>query len=172
MGFTIVSESAWNYTRVPNLFISSYMPSANGNFVKLYLHLAMVCQHPSPGNELSVPALADCMECTENDILRALHYWQREGLLLLTEEGDEIRCITLCDLPGSDAAAALELVGEDEAFAEEAATATAGARSGSPACFLCRSLHSCTGAPGGPSDTRQAVLYAPSGRGADEGRRD
>ncbi len=108
MGFTIVSESAWNYTRVPNLFISSYMPSANGNFVKLYLHLAMVCQHPSPGNELSVPALADCMECTENDILRALHYWQREGLLILTEEGDEIRGITLCDLPGSDAAAALE----------------------------------------------------------------
>ncbi len=106
MGFTIESESAWNYTRVPNLFISSYMPSANGNFVKLYLHLVMACQHPSPGSELSVPALADCMECTENDILRALHYWQREGLLLLKEDRGDILNITLCDIPGSDAAPA------------------------------------------------------------------
>lgn len=74
------------------------MPSANGNFVKLYLHLMMICQQTASSGELSVTILADHMDCTENDILRALHYWQREGLLKLQEEKGEIRSLTLCDL--------------------------------------------------------------------------
>lgn len=95
MGFTIVSESGCGYTRIPNSFICDYMPSANGNFVKLYLYLMMACQQPAATRELSVPSLADCMECTENDILRALHYWQREELLILKEENGEILGIVL-----------------------------------------------------------------------------
>lgn len=107
MGFTIVSESGCGYTRIPNSFICDYMPSANGNFVKLYLYLMMACQQPAATRELSVPSLADCMECTENDILRALHYWQREELLILKEENGEILGIVLREpFSGSNPASA------------------------------------------------------------------
>ena len=97
MGFTIVSESGFDHTWIPNSFICDYMPSANGNFVKLYLYLMMSYQQPASSGELSVPALADCMECTENDVLRALHYWQREELLILKEKDGEILEIILCE---------------------------------------------------------------------------
>ena len=100
MGFSITSDSENEYTQIPNSFIRNYMPSANGNFVKLYLHLLMVYQQAVPSKELSVPILADCMECTENDVLRALHYWQREGLLTIQEKENTILGITLCK-PGS-----------------------------------------------------------------------
>ena len=96
MGFSITSDSENEYTQIPNSFICNYMPAANGNFVKLYLHLMMVCQQSVPARELSVSMLADCMECTENDILRALHYWQREGLLTLQERENTIFGISLC----------------------------------------------------------------------------
>lgn len=102
MEFHITSDSAGKYTQIPNLFIKKYMPSANGNFVKLYLHLMMVCQQEA-AESLSVNTLADCMECTENDVLRALHYWQREGVLTLRESENGIAGITLHD-PAPDRA--------------------------------------------------------------------
>lgn len=97
MGFTISSEYAMELTQVPNWFIRTYMPSANGNFVKLYLYLVMVCQHPAVAEALSVNLLADCLECTENDILRALRYWQKEGLLSYKEKDGEILSIVLLE---------------------------------------------------------------------------
>lgn len=99
MGFSITSDSEDQYTQIPNSFICDHMPSANGNFVKLYLHLMMVYQQRR-ADGLSVSMLADCMECTENDILRALHYWQREGLMKLQEKEGTIEGITLCS-PGT-----------------------------------------------------------------------
>ena len=72
MGFTIAAESPLEITQVPNWFIRTYMPSANGNFVKIYLYLLMLCQHPVHIAEQSLSYLADCMDCTESDILRAL----------------------------------------------------------------------------------------------------
>lgn len=98
MGFCISSDSDKKYTQIPNLFIRNFMPSANGNYVKVYLYLMMIYQQTtSPAEELSVTMLADHMECTENDIIRALHYWQREGLLKLEEAAGEIRALTLCE---------------------------------------------------------------------------
>lgn len=97
MGFTITSEYSRDLTQVPNWFIRSYMPSANGNFVKLYLYLIMVCQHGTDPGTLSVGTLADCLECTENDILRAMRYWKREGLLAFEEKEGEIISVVLLD---------------------------------------------------------------------------
>lgn len=97
MGFTISSEFAMELTQVPNWFIRTYMPSANGNFVKLYLYLVMVCQHPVAAEALTVNLLADYLECTENDILRALRYWQKEGLLSYEEREGELLSIVLLE---------------------------------------------------------------------------
>ena len=97
MGFTISAEYARELTEVPNWFIRDYMPSANGNFVKLYLYLIMVCQRGEDDSNLSVGSLADCLECTENDILRAMRYWKKEGLLSFEEKDSEIGSVTLLD---------------------------------------------------------------------------
>ena len=81
MGFTISTTSNCGLTLISNSFIQNHMPSANGNFVKIYLYLVMLCQHADTAGNSSIDALADCFECTESDILRALRYWQKEGLL-------------------------------------------------------------------------------------------
>lgn len=99
MGFTIAAESPLEITQVPNWFIRTYMPSANGNFVKIYLYLLMLCQHPVHIAEQSLSYLADCMDCTESDILRALRFWKREHLLEFSEENGEILSIVLTRQP-------------------------------------------------------------------------
>ncbi len=97
MGFTISSEYTVDMTFIPNWFIRDYMPSANGNFIKMYLYLAMMCETPREETDLSVNSLADYLECTENDVLRALRYWQKEGLVSFTKEDGQITSIALLD---------------------------------------------------------------------------
>ena len=99
MGFTIAAEDALAVTQVPNWFICSYMPTAEGHFVKIYLYLLMLCQHPLRAAEQSVSSLADCMECTENDVFRALRFWKKENLLDFEEKDGEISSIVLTAQP-------------------------------------------------------------------------
>lgn len=108
MGFTISTTSKNGLTWIPNSFIQNHMPSANGNFVKIYLYLIMLCQHSEIQKDSSINALADCFECTENDILRALRYWQKEGLLSFTEDNGEITSILLLNGEAKDTAASSE----------------------------------------------------------------
>lgn len=68
-------------TAIPSSFIRNYMPEANGSYVKVYLYLAMCLL--TGEEELSISFLADRLENTEKDILRALHYWEKHGLLAL-----------------------------------------------------------------------------------------
>lgn len=68
-----------NVTVLDNEFIDHYMVRANGEYVKVYLLLLRHMNHSS--GYLSVSELADLLECTEKDILRALRYWKSEGLL-------------------------------------------------------------------------------------------
>ena len=70
-------------TCVPDDFIETYMPMANGDYVKIYLYLLHCLKNDKM---LSVSSLADLFQCTENDIKRALKYWETKGLLVLTEE--------------------------------------------------------------------------------------
>lgn len=67
-------------TLIPNRFLDEYMLEANGEFVKIYLYLL----RSAPDGALpSLALLADHLNCTERDILRAVRYWEKEGLLLL-----------------------------------------------------------------------------------------
>ena len=68
-----------NATVLDNEFIDHYMVRANGEYVRVYLLLLRHMNHSS--GYLSVSELADLLECTEKDILRALRYWKSEGLL-------------------------------------------------------------------------------------------
>lgn len=92
-GISVYSEDT-RTTLVPNEFIDYYMPRANGAFVKVYLYLLRCLTAPEAGFGISV--IADVLEETEKDILRALRYWERENVLSLTwGEENEIRGIKL-----------------------------------------------------------------------------
>lgn len=71
-------------TTISNHFIDQYMPAANGEFVKIYIHLLRCAGNPEA--ELSISKLADTFTCTERDVTRALHYWEKLGLLTLTTD--------------------------------------------------------------------------------------
>lgn len=92
-GISVYSEDT-RTTLVPNEFIDYYMPRANGTFVKVYLYLLRCLTAPEAGFGISV--IADALEETEKDILRALRYWEREKVLSLTwGTENEIRGIKL-----------------------------------------------------------------------------
>lgn len=77
-------------TSIHNTFIEKYMLRANGSYVKVYLYLSKCIQ--AGQDDLSISSLADQMENTEKDIIRALNYWEKQGLLRITrsEDGSEI----------------------------------------------------------------------------------
>lgn len=67
-------------TTISNIFIDSFMPSANGSYVKVYLYLLRcLCEG---GHNLTINSIADHLEDTEKDIVRALNYWEKVNLLV------------------------------------------------------------------------------------------
>lgn len=72
-------------TLVPNDFIDKYMAQANGEFVKVYLFLLRHLEDPS--STLSVSRIADRLNHTEKDVIRAFKYWESVGVLSLGKEG-------------------------------------------------------------------------------------
>lgn len=74
-------------TSIHNTFIEKYMLRANGSYVKVYLYLSKCLQ--SGQDDISISSLADQMENTEKDIIRALNYWEKQGLLRITRDADQ-----------------------------------------------------------------------------------
>lgn len=82
MGSILIQDSRLaGATMLPDDFVDYYMPRANGEFVKIFLHLLRSAHAPDRNPSLS--SLADVFSCTEKDILRALRYWEKAGLLKL-----------------------------------------------------------------------------------------
>ncbi|MDY3854563.1 MAG: DnaD domain protein [Butyribacter sp.] len=86
-------------TSINNTFIQNYMLNANGSYVKVYLYLSMCIQ--SGKENLSISSLADMMENTEKDILRALRYWEKQGLMVLQKD-EESNAITGIEITNPD----------------------------------------------------------------------
>ena len=76
-----------NATLVANDFIDHYMSRANGEFVKVYLFLLRHLDDPY--SQLTISMIADSLDNTEKDILRAFRHWESEGLLSLEKDADD-----------------------------------------------------------------------------------
>lgn len=86
MGSIMIQDSRLaGATMLPDDFVDYYMPRANGEFVKIFLYLLRSAHAPDRNPSLS--SLADVFSCTEKDILRALRYWEKAGLLGLRFTG-------------------------------------------------------------------------------------
>ena len=77
--FEVYNSFPGEFTFISNRFLDGYMPSANGEFVKIYLYLLRhACQEKTL---LELSSIADVFNCTEADVLRALRYWKKTGIL-------------------------------------------------------------------------------------------
>ncbi len=83
--FKVYNSFPEEFTFISNSFLDFYMPSANGEFVKIYLYLL---RHASgKGTALNLSSIADAFNCTEADIQRALRYWKNCGVLDIVFDG-------------------------------------------------------------------------------------
>ncbi len=94
---TIRTQCKNNTTIVENEFIDTYMPKANGEYVKVYLYLLRhLNMHDS---NITITHMADYFDNTERDILRALKYWEKEGLLMIAcDDNDNIHSIDIATI--------------------------------------------------------------------------
>ncbi|MCR5777065.1 MAG: DnaD domain protein [Lachnospiraceae bacterium] len=105
----LYEKSNLGTTAIANDFIDIYLKDANEAQIKVYLYLL---RFASAANPVSVTAIADLFNYAERDIIRALEYWDRQGLLSLDyDENRNIRGICMNILP---------LTGKNEAKKENA----------------------------------------------------
>ena len=97
---TLKNKFQTNATLISNDFIDNYMIQANGEFVKVYLFLLRHLDDPY--QTLTLSMIADCLNNTEKDILRAFRYWESQGLLKLEKDSEgQIRTLELNKIPVS-----------------------------------------------------------------------
>ncbi|MCI8550937.1 MAG: DnaD domain protein [Lachnospiraceae bacterium] len=85
-GLSVTNQRRCGVTVVSNQFIDRFLPEANGEFVKVYL---LLLRQVSEGRELSVSHMADGLDNTEKDVMRALKYWEKMKLLRLEYGTDQ-----------------------------------------------------------------------------------
>lgn len=96
---TIYKDGYVDSTVVPNRFIDEFMREANDAQLKVYLYLIRMV---GANQATSVSDIADKFNHTEKDVLRALRYWEKKGLLSLDYDEDRaLAGVHLCDLSGS-----------------------------------------------------------------------
>ena len=77
----LYNKKTESVTGIPNTFIDLYMPQASGEYVKIFVYM-LRCMN-NPRNDFSVSGMADHFDLTEKDVMRALRYWENQGLLSL-----------------------------------------------------------------------------------------
>ncbi len=83
-------------TPVDNLFIAEYMPHAEGLYVQVYLYGLMQCYHAS----MADAPLTEALGLSEQAVVQAFCYWQREGLVRISSEKPLV--VEYCRPAGAD----------------------------------------------------------------------
>lgn len=84
--FSINSDTASGCTIISNRFIDEYMLEANDAQLKVYLYLSRMM---NSNMSTSISDIADKFNHTEKDVERALRYWERAGLLVLSYDASK-----------------------------------------------------------------------------------
>lgn len=80
----VVSKNSVN---VDNLFITDFLPNAEGDYVKVYLYGLYLC---SIGKDNSIENFEKNLQMKRDDIISIFYYWQELGLVQVIEAGDTI----------------------------------------------------------------------------------
>lgn len=73
------------HTIVENIFINHYMPSAPGDYVKVYL-LGLKCATTMPDSSLSNEIMAKTLNMTPEEVKAAWEYWEEQDIIKLYTE--------------------------------------------------------------------------------------
>ena len=84
-----------NFVQVSFDFIENHLPKANATFVKIYVYLMMLAAR---GAEKSFAEIAGTLDILESDLINAIDYWQKAGVLF--RDGDNI-CFAAKETSGS-----------------------------------------------------------------------
>ena len=77
---TLTGDGNLGTTSVSNVFIDQYMKEANDAQIKVYLYLL---RSTSSNRSFEIGDIAEEFNHTEKDVIRALKYWERLGLIAL-----------------------------------------------------------------------------------------
>lgn len=80
MSRIVLSNDGLGTTSVSNVFIDHYMKDANDAQIKVYLYLL---RNASANASFEIGDIADEFNHTEKDVVRALKFWEKAGLLRL-----------------------------------------------------------------------------------------
>ncbi|OON88362.1 hypothetical protein BXO88_00790 [Oribacterium sp. C9] len=80
MGTNIVDNLAVRATCISDDFLDKYLGTANGDYIKVYLY---ILRHR--GEKYSLEEAADSLNLTDNDIERAVRYWEKLGVFKSSE---------------------------------------------------------------------------------------
>lgn len=94
---SIYQDSRYKTTAVSNYFIDEYMNDANATQIRIYLYLLRVM---GEGLSTSVCEMADFFNYPEKDIIRALKYWEKKGILAIDmDEQNQLTGIHMLPFP-------------------------------------------------------------------------
>lgn len=94
---TVSMEQGADFTVLSNRFVDEYMLSANAAQIKIYLYLLRMTGANLPFN---ISDIADRFNYMEQDVLRALSYWEKCNLLALDFDGaHNIKGIRILPIP-------------------------------------------------------------------------
>lgn len=82
----LISDGSAGATVLSNIFIDEYMKDANDAQLKVYLFLVRMLQAKE---SVSISDIADQFNHTEKDVMRALRYWEKCGVLTLVYAPDK-----------------------------------------------------------------------------------
>lgn len=85
MGLNVTCEDTVETTVVSNVFIDEYMKDANDAQIKVYLYLLRMI---NAGLSTGISEIADHFNHTERDVIKAIEYWAKKGLLSLEYDND------------------------------------------------------------------------------------
>ncbi len=95
--FRIYQDNYADFTVVSNCFIDKYMEDANDAQLKIYLYLMRMLQ---AATDTGISDIADRFNYTEKDVMRALRFWEKKGILQLDYDSSKsltgVHMLPLC----------------------------------------------------------------------------
>lgn len=94
---TIYPPNINQYTFIPNRFIDDFLSESNGDYVRVYL---LINRYASKNmHSISMVDIADCLNLTETDVLRAIKHWETNNVMIVDyDDSNNITEIKFNDL--------------------------------------------------------------------------
>ena len=84
----------FDITPVENQFILEYLPSAPGDYIKVYLYGLMRCYHPE--TDMTLDRMSRELNMDPEEIKKAYRYWERQGLVRrISDQGPDWRYVNV-----------------------------------------------------------------------------